>query len=414
MGKIYVVKSISKFRCACVPACLNVCLRLFYILKVNVSFDWLTEIYLIKYMQIFLDSIIFHSTMNAFKSDYSRYDTRVIIKFLYDSHCGTTNIHQQLLNVMGENAPSIQTVRKWVREIEGGRVDLHDEQRDGRPIEATTDANVTRTQQLLEEDNRCTIDELAEQVGVSHGSMYTILTEKLHKSKKCAKWVPHLLSEEQKHMRMQLCRTNLQRHRADQYFLSQIVTGDETWVYSWDPLLKRQSAEWSDVGTPRPKKIMKKQSSTKVMHIVFFDKRGILLNTAIPPGQRVNGEYYKDVLVRRLRPSFVRNRKNQRIVFHHDNAPAHRCQIVQDYLNRQEWDILPHPPYSPDLAPCDFFLFPKIKESIRGQLFSTIEEINNAFNASLRQISSQEISHCFDSLVRRWEKCVELNGDYVE
>ena len=116
---------------------------------------------------------------------------------------------------------------------------MNDKQRDGRPVEASTDANVVRTQQLLEEDNRVTIDELAEIVDVSHGSMYTILKDKLGKSKKCAKWVPHFLTDEQKHLSIQICQANLHRHQEDPNFLNHIVTGNKMWVYCWDPLLKR-------------------------------------------------------------------------------------------------------------------------------------------------------------------------------
>ena len=78
---------------------------------------------------------------------------------------------------------------------------------------------------------------------------------------------------------MRLCRANLRRFRREgQDFLSRIVTGDETWVYSWDPELKRQSAQWRNQGFPRPEKAQRKQGAMKVMHIVFFDAAGVLVN----------------------------------------------------------------------------------------------------------------------------------------
>ncbi|KAK3777739.1 hypothetical protein RRG08_007152 [Elysia crispata] len=60
-------------------------------------------------------------------------------------------------------------------------------------------------------------------------------------------------------------------------FLGRIITGDETWVYSWDPETKRQSAEWRDFDEPRPEKVRRKQGALKVMHMIFFDMNGVIL-----------------------------------------------------------------------------------------------------------------------------------------
>ena len=77
------------------------------------------------------------------------------------------------------------------------------------------------------------------------------------------------------------------------------MTGDETWVYSWDPELKRQSAQWRNQGSPRPEKARRKQGAMKVMHIVFFDAAGVLVNWAVPAGTTINAAYYKWVLQER-------------------------------------------------------------------------------------------------------------------
>ena len=137
---------------------------------------------------------------------------------------------------------SIQTVRKWVRKVLEGRDDM-DELRTGRPKTATTDGPVQRVKEAVEEDRRRTVDELEEPLSIPHSTEYRILTEELGMGKVYAKWVPHLLTEEQ--MEVLQCRANIRRLRckvAD--FMNRIVTGDETWVYVWDPELKRQSAQW--------------------------------------------------------------------------------------------------------------------------------------------------------------------------
>ena len=67
--------------------------------------------------------------------------------------------------------------------------------------------------------------------------------------------------------------------------------------------------------------------------------------------------------------------QNQNLIIHHDNALAHKSFKVSQFLAKNNMTVIPHPPYSPDLAPCDFFLFPKLKLRMKGRRFNTIEEI---------------------------------------
>ena len=65
--------------------------------------------------------------------------------------------------------------------------------------------------------------------------------------------------------------------------------------------------------------------------------------------------------------------------FHQDNAPVHNSIFVTDYLTKMGINTVPHPPYSPDLAPCDFWLFPKLKEKLKGfRRYETIKEMKGA------------------------------------
>jgi histone-lysine N-methyltransferase SETMAR len=98
----------------------------------------------------------------------------------------------------------------------------------------------------------------------------------------------------------------------------------------------------------------------------------------ISPGQTVNKEFYRDVL-RHLREVMSRKRPEKWCpsdwVLHHDNARPHTAYNVQEILAKNKMAVVPHPPYSPDLAPCDFFLFPKMKIKLKGRRFDTAEEI---------------------------------------
>jgi hypothetical protein len=100
------------------------------------------------------------------------------------------------------------------------------------------------------------------------------------------------------------------------------------------------------------------------MLIVFFDIRGIVHHEFVPEGQNVNAEFYSNVLCR-LRVDIPRKWPELwcpgNLLLHDDNAPSHRILVTREFLAHKGIITLPHPPYSPDLAPCDCFLFPKIK-----------------------------------------------------
>ena len=75
---------------------------------------------------------------------------------------------------------------------------------------------------------------------------------------------------------------------------------------------------------------------------------------------------------------------------------------------------MPHPPYSPDLAPADFLLFPKLKTTLKGRRFKTIEEIQGNGIRELRAITESAFQEAFQRLKKRWERCIASTGDYFE
>ena len=101
----------------------------------------------------------------------------------------------------------------------------------------------------------------------------------------------------------------------------------------------------------------------------------------VPTGQTVNKEYYVEVL-REFRKRFRRKRpalfKSGQWHFHQDNTPVHISIFVTDYLTKMGIKTVPHPPYSPDLALYDFWLFPKLKENLRGCRYETNKEVREA------------------------------------
>ena len=110
----------------------------------------------------------------------------------------------------------------------------------------------------------------------------------------------------------------------------------------------------------------------------FFDSEGIVHHEYAPDGQTINKEFYVEVL-RRLRESVRRKRQEKwrdvDWILHHYNAPAHTSHLVHRFLAKRGTAQLQQPPYSPDLAPCDFFLFPRLKKVQKGHRYEATEDI---------------------------------------
>jgi len=115
--------------------------------------------------------------------------------------------------------------------------------------------------------------------------------------------------------------------------------------------------------------------------------------------------------VRRKRPELFANNS---WILHHDNAPAHTALSVREFLVTKQITVFEHPIYSSDLAPSDFFLFPKIKKILKGRHFDDIDDIRSNTTTTLKTIPQNQFQNCFEMWTRRWHMCVGSQGDYFE
>jgi hypothetical protein len=137
---------------------------------------------------------------------------------------------------------------------------------------------------------------IAEILGISNGSAQTILKEDFNMWKLCTKIVPKVLTDEQKQGHVDCCNDWIESVQ-DPHFCERVITGDEAWIYEYDPETKRQSEEWKHLGSPRIKKARKSHSKIKTMLIIFFYICGVLRNKYVPAGQTVNAKFYVEVLM---------------------------------------------------------------------------------------------------------------------
>ena len=103
----------------------------------------------------------------------------------------------------------------------------------------------------------------------------------------------------------------------------------------------------------------------------------------------------------------------KKVLFHHDNAPAHSSSAIATMkLIELRYELLPHPTYSPDLVPCDFFLFPNMKKWLGGKRFTSNEEAIAATEAYFANFDKPYFLDGLEKLEYHWTKCIELKGDY--
>ena len=168
---------------------------------------------------------------------------------------------------------------------------------------------------------------------------------------------------------------------------------------------------------PDPRRPGRANPPTNFWWSLFFDSTGMIYMHWVPTGQTVNKEYYVEVLsefrkrFRRKRPALF---KSGQWHFHQDNAPAYNSILVTDYLTKMGIKTVSPPPYSPDLIPSDFWLFPKLKEKLRGCRYETIEEIKEFVTKVTDTLTQEDFHGDFQKLLERYNKCIAAGGDYFK
>ncbi|UYV68502.1 hypothetical protein LAZ67_5004526 [Cordylochernes scorpioides] len=258
-------------------------------------------------------------------------------------------------------------VRRWRSWFLEGRQNVHDDERSGRPVTATDNAAVAAVRNVVEVDRRVTIDEimirLPPGIEIERSSIGTIMSDVLNFRK--------------------AARAFLEMHRRDgDKLFSRIVTGDESWGHHSTPETKRQSMVWK-----KPEESAPKKGEGKVMAMVFWDCKGVLLVDYLPPNTTVNAARYCEVLTK-LRAAIKRKRPgllSRKVLLVHDRARPHATRTTQTLLENFKWEIFTHPPYSPELALSDFHLFPALKLHLGGKHFTNDDEVQAEANHWLRR-----------------------------
>ncbi len=245
------------------------------------------------------------------------------------------------------------------------------------------------------------IRELSVQFGLALSTIHRALKVKLKLKKHPCIWQPHELSAANKTHQLQVARQLLAQMRRQPCWASRVIMANETWVFAYEPTRKQQSATWLAAGDPRHSKVRKELSVWKVMLIVFWDLQGIIHREFVPQGETMDSPMYRQAL-RNLcgsmhckKPNLWHNHRHQ-FWLQHDGGGPHRVCIILDYCHDKDIQLVPHPPYSPDIALSDFFLFAHLKRHMWGRCFQDLDVLRTTINQELGAIPAHEFAHAME------------------
>lgn len=306
----------------------------------------------------------------------------------------------------GEGSINVRTTQRWFNKFRNGDMTLVNEDR-GRPVSCLNEDSLKAA---VEENTRQTVRELGQTLNVSKSTI-SVYLEKIGKVKKLDSWVPHDLTEIQQKARLEICCSLIIRNQIDP-FLSRIVTCDEKWI-KYDN--RRRSAQWLDADE-QPKQMPKPNlHSKKTMITVWWTAAGLIHYNFLKEGETITAQSYCqeiEIMHRKLRekqPSLI-NRKGPILL--HDNARPHISKMTVQKLHDLQYEVLPHPPYSPDLSPTDYHMFKHMNDFLANKTFRDQGSIQKNIDQFFESRTPDFYQIGINNLLYRWQECLNSNGKY--
>lgn len=316
--------------------------------------------------------------------------------------------HRLLVEAYGDHALSKSACEKWFRRFKSGDFDLSNKDR-GKPPEKFSDEEL---QHLLDQDDAQTEEQLALALNVDQST----ISRRLHnmgKIQKATRWVPHDLNDRQKEKRKTTCEILLKRHNR-QHLVHRIITGDEKWIHFINPDPKKH---WVSPGQRVQGTPVRNIHGKKTLLCIWWDHKGVLYYELLKPGETITGDRYREQMIC-LNHALVEKRpewakKKVKPILLHDNARPHVALPVQHTIKALKWEVLPHPPYSPDLAPSDYHLFRSMASSLKGREFADYNAVKNWLDEWTLRKQPGFFMDGLKKLPENWKKVIDNDGDYL-
>ena len=335
-------------------------------------------------------------------------EQRAVIFFLKRKGLKLSQIKQELDDVYHQDALDINSVKYWIHQFKLGRFEITNIQSPGRPVLDFID---TKIMAALEMEPFHSTYTLSETLSIPRSTINDHL-KKLGFYSYNLRVVPYELTCEMKAVRIQkaielldILTTNKRKgfHR--------IITGDESWFFlSYD-----HKHMWSLSRENLPEIIDTKIHTKKYMVTIFWNIDKFFIVDLMKEGEKFNSKYFINNIISPLKeivyPQGKKPKENP-YTLHFDNALPHTSNASTKFLVDNGFKRAPQPPYSPDLAPSDFFLFGFLKNQLEGEKFDDFEQLHEKINEILTEISKETLAKVFDEWIERCQWVINNKGNY--
>lgn len=332
---------------------------------------------------------------------------RSIMLFYFRKGKNAAKTRKKICAVYGENAVSERMCQKWFSKFRSNDkvseepIDLDDAPRSGRPI--TTD--IDQLMSIINSEPHATTREIAARLNIGQSTVSENLS-KLKMIKMLDVWVPKNLTESSLLDRISIC-DSLNKRNKDYPFLKRMITCHHKWIICSNTDRKRAwgKRDETDEGL----------APNKFMLCVWWNWQGIVFYELLPSNQTINSDKYclqLDNLKAAIDAKCTANEEGS-IIYHHDTSKPHINLQTHRKLLDFNWEILPHPPYSPDLAPSDYHLFQALDISLTRLTFASLDSLKNYLDGLFKGKSINFFEAGIMKLPERWQKVIDNNGAYL-
>lgn len=333
---------------------------------------------------------------------------RQIILFYFNKGKTANHAQKKICEVYGDGVVSVRTCQKFFANFRAGDFSLKDAPQSGSPVEADGD----EIKKLLENNQRYTTQEIASIVKTSSSSVENHL-QQLDYVNCFDMWLPQKLSEKDLLDRVSICDSLLKRNESIP-FLKQIVTGGEKCLFYTNMEGERLWGQKSNDSLQNEPKI---KLHSKVMLCIWWDWMGVLFYELLPENQTIDSIKFCSQLDRlkaaidKKRPELVNGKG---VVFYRDNDRPHVSLMTRQKLLQLDWEVLTHPPYSPDITPSDYHLFRSLQNFIDEKKLNSLEDCERHLEQFLSEKDKKFWEDGIMKLPERWQEIVKLNGKYLQ
>ncbi|GFU33812.1 HTH_48 domain-containing protein [Nephila pilipes] len=311
----------------------------------------------------------------------------------------------ELNSLYSDKAPSYSTVKNWYNEFNRGRCSIQDESRAGRPKSVVVPEKINAVRELIKQDRHVTYREIEASLDISMTSINKILHEHLSVKKICSCWIPHNLTNAQKKARVDWCKEMLEKYiQGTSKAVYNIYTGDESWIYAYEPETKQQSTVWVFQDEAKPTKVVRGRSTSKQMIACFFGINGHVATVALEQRRTVNSEWYTTICLPEVIGEIRKKQKNRRIILHHDNASSHTSTQTKAFLTERKIELMGHPPRNINELHTSLQRNTSWTEADDPQIAIKIRCISEEDIPHVMEIRRQVGVHDVSSSVRSWMK----------